>query len=64
MGARKPSGAAIQFVEPFDHVTVGRTVAYNVGDVVEAPGEELVAAAGGRAVPVAAPEPEKPDDGE
>lgn len=50
MGGRKKPTGAIRFVADFDHVEVGRTVAYKAGHVVEEPGEDLIAAAGAKAV--------------
>lgn len=70
MAGKKQSAGAIRFVADFDHVEVGRTVAYKAGDVVEAPSAELIAAAGAKAEPVVEEraeepsEPAKPDDGD
>lgn len=65
--ARKaaPAAGAIRFVEDFDHVQTGRTVAYKAGHVVEAPDEALITAAGAKAEPVSGGRPEEAaDDGE
>lgn len=52
---------AIRFTADFDHVGVGRTVAYKAGHVVEKPGQALLDAAAGRFEDVA---PEPAGDGE
>lgn len=52
MGGRAkplPEVTAIQFLEDFDHVEVGKTVAYKAGNIVREPSDELVAAAGAKA---------------
>lgn len=49
--AKATAPAAIRFTADFDHVEVGRTVAYRVGHVVEKPAQALLDAAAGRYVP-------------
>lgn len=49
MPRAKAAPPAIRFTADFDHVEVGRTVAYKAGHVVEEPDAALVAAAGGKA---------------
>lgn len=50
MGRRAKAEApkTIRFTADFDHVEVGRTVAYKVGHVVEKPAQALLDAAAGR----------------
>lgn len=55
-GQRKAEApSAIRFKADFDHVEVGRTVAYKKGHVVEKPTQALLEAAGDRVEPVEAP---------
>lgn len=52
---------AIRFTADFDHVEVGRTVAYKAGHVVEKPTQALLEAAAGKFEEVP---PESASDGE
>lgn len=60
--ARAPKAPAIRFTADFDHVEVGRTVAYKAGHEVAKPSQALLDAAAGRFEDVTAAELE--GDGE
>lgn len=61
--ARKDSAGAIRFTTDFNHVEVGRTVAYKTGHVVRKPSQALVEAAAGK-IEDHVPEEKPASDGE